>query len=547
MEKDPLLSQTGGRPPNNLEKPLCNANGEACAFLNDQTNEKPSGCQSEAHITLTSKDGTNNNNINKNSQLGKEFFDAVFSCQPPLTEFNENPQESQNSNNIKILENIQIPTTVFQNETCINHEAFSVSSLEEEFQTVKNKKRKIQGDVKIDLSKCKFKSFNMTDDNINRTNKYSLLGDLNIEAERPVSSTTRKPYDSKIDNDIQTQVRTKNSFCPPIFLENVNVKSLIDQLISKNVEFKIKNQSKYKTKLYFKDSSAHTEMMQLLKEKDIPSYTYTPKEHKRQSVVCRGLYYKSEINDIKSEIDRIIPDTVDSVTEFSTEYSRKQGIDTGLFLVILKPNRKVNELLGLKYILNQVVSWERPKASTKIPQCWRCQRWGHYSQNCSRPYSCVKCNDKHGPGECTFNSEGNETPFCVNCNENGHSSNYRGCPSYRKYVSLRKKSNQEANDRKRSATENVARALNTSNAITSDKPFSSLFKNSNDIPSQDRPEKPTIIREFMELAKILCAPDPLTLEDRINNFMGNYKSMSRDQARKECLSLIKDIQNVYGP
>lgn len=581
MERDPLLSQSGGRPPNGAKKKTTNSKHEKCSSKNYSNVKIDSNPPDSKHKTQTpNKNVTSSDDVvvskqldiianaskieeqsqnqlcqdtDKTSQLGKHFYDAVFANQlpstTPLTNIQDaNAQKSceNHKNNVQILENIQIPNLEMGNyETFMDHESISISSIEDEFRTVKNKKRKFQGDVNIDISKCQFNKLDKLVNNINRTNKYSLLGDLNLESENP--HINKNPINSKINNDSQPQVRSRNTYCPPIFLENINVKSLIDQLNSKNVEFKIKNQSKYRSKLYFRDPSAHSEMMQLLKEKEISSYTYTPKEYKRQSLVCRGLYYKSDIDDIKTEIDSIVPDTVDSITKFSTEYSRKQGIDTGLFLVILKPNRRANELLGVKYILNQVVSWERPKASTKVPQCWRCQKWGHYSRNCSRPFSCVKCNEKHSPGECKFVPENNELPFCVNCNESGHTSNYRGCPAYKKYVKFRKDSLMEARNRKLSAADNVARALNASNNIVGDRSFSSLFDVMNVVQTQNRPEKPVIIQEFMKIAKILCAPEPMTLEDKIYNFMQNYKSMGKVQAKQECLSLIKEIQDGYGP
>lgn len=65
--------------------------------------------------------------------------------------------------------------------------------------------------------------------------------------------------------------------------------------------------------------------------------------------------------------------------------------------------------------------------------------------------------------------------------------------------------------------------------------------------TENKQEKPVLVQEFMKIARMLCAPEPITLKDKIYDFMQSYKSMSRDQARKECQSLMKEIQNVYGP
>ena len=63
-------------------------------------------------------------------------------------------------------------------------------------------------------------------------------------------------------------------FCPPIFLYDVNIKGLSEQLEAKTpkIHFKIKNVNKHKSKLYISDVSVHAEMMSILREKNIKSY-----------------------------------------------------------------------------------------------------------------------------------------------------------------------------------------------------------------------------------------------------------------------------------
>lgn len=574
MDKITSGSQAGGRPP---EKDIKSINPNVNNSFGKANGNTP-GSQ-----TGSIPRKTRNGNINKissntierlpkkstgtklrakaaNNNLANELLNAVFeedSSPPTISATDSSPltisatdihQESMApNNNVNILEDIALPRwiEVGSLENNMEYETNSNSSIDDEFKIVNNKKRRFEGDVKLDLKNFNFKKLDKVDTSVNRSNKYSLLGELDIESERNVDNVNK--IDNRNNSNPPKKLGTRNSFCPPIFLQNVNVKSLVDQLKLKGIEFKIQNQSKYKSKLYLKDASAHSEMMQLLREKEIVSYSYTPREFKRQSIVCRGLYYRSDVNEIKQELDKIVPDTIDSVSKFSTEYSKRQGIDTGLFLVTLKTDRRVKEILGIKYILNQVVSWERPKASTKIPQCWRCQLWGHFSRNCNRPFACIKCDKKHAPGECAYVLGSGVAPFCVNCKENGHTSNFRGCPAYKRYVSLRKKSLEASKARKNLAVVNVDRELALSNVITSGRSFASLLGNSNASSVQNKPGKPAIIEEFMKIARMFCDPEPISLEDRIRNFLVSYKTLSKDQARKECLSLMKDIQNVYGP
>lgn len=52
----------------------------------------------------------------------------------------------------------------------------------------------------------------------------------------------------------------------------------------------------------------------------ISSYSYTAEETKRKSLVLRELFCDTDIADIKKEIDFICPNTIDSVTKFTTVF-----------------------------------------------------------------------------------------------------------------------------------------------------------------------------------------------------------------------------------
>lgn len=115
-------------------------------------------------------------------------------------------------------------------------------------------------------------------------------------------------------------------------------------------------------------------MIELLRMKEVPSYSYTPRQLRRIKIVLKELHHRT---DLKDELGLLIPDTVDTVSKFSTEYSKNNGINTGMFQVTLIPRKSIEEVSAQKYICSQRVSWEMPKANMKVIQCWRCQQWGH--------------------------------------------------------------------------------------------------------------------------------------------------------------------------
>lgn len=198
-------------------------------------------------------------------------------------------------------------------------------------------------------------------------------------------------------------------------------------------------------------------------------------------------------------------------------------------------------------MLDQVISWERPNSNFREVQCKRCQKWGHIARNCSRPFSCVKCDSVHEPGACLQGQNG-DNPKCVNCGEIGHPASWRGCSAFKEYQEFRVKLSKEASERRRMASENVSRSIIQSGFVSGGKSYASCFHqagntNSSDVRKQAR-ESP-LVSEFLEIAKVICGSEPL--EDRIRKFMLNYKTMSKEQAKQECLLLLKEVSESYGP
>lgn len=70
------------------------------------------------------------------------------------------------------------------------------------------------------------------------------------------------------------------------------------------------------------------------------------------------------------------------------------------------------------------VKIENFKTGKLIPQCKRCQRYGHTQRFCQRNPVCVKCAGNHATDTC--NKPKNIPAKCSNCAE-AHPANYRGC------------------------------------------------------------------------------------------------------------------------
>lgn len=370
-------------------------------------------------------------------------------------------------------------------------------------------------------------------------NRFALLSGLDIQNVQHASNSRKK----KPQSSATSAAPTKKTLCPPIFLFDVNIKLLVEQLEAKTpkIFFKIKNINKHKSKLYFADPLLHAEMLKLLREKPVKAYSFTPKELKQMSLVMRGLYYNIDLNVVKEALDKAVPGVVSKVTKYTTPFSIKNNFDTGLVLVSLLPGKTLNDVSHIHDVLSQTITWEKPNKKEKEIQCHRCQRWGHISKNCGSEFNCVKCDKKHPPGECLRSKSETSEPHCVNCAETGHPANWKGCPAYKKYVANRKERIQKARDEKEAASLNVKRTI-ASSFRSPGKSFANLFQSQ--ITQQ---KKPSIVDEFLKLANYFLAPEELSLEQEINIFLADFQKMPKNDAKEEFLRLLKKVRSTYGP
>lgn len=97
--------------------------------------------------------------------------------------------------------------------------------------------------------------------------------------------------------------------------------------------------------------------------------------------------------------------------------------------------------------------------------------------------------------------------------------------------------------RKQQASSKVLDAVKSCGYTIPGQSFASLFQNSPE--PKRKSEKPPIIVEFLKIANIICGAQ--TLEERIENFVKSYNTLSKDEARLQCLKLIDEVKQKYDP
>ncbi|GFV69032.1 putative RNA-directed DNA polymerase from transposon X-element [Trichonephila clavipes] len=88
-------------------------------------------------------------------------------------------------------------------------------------------------------------------------------------------------------------------------------------------------------------------------------------------------------------------------------------------------NSKIFDLTHLSYLQVKVEGY----LVRGITQCFNCNNFYHTAANCHMKPRCLKCGKNHATRNCLI-KERQENPFCINCQDYGHSACYTKCPKF---------------------------------------------------------------------------------------------------------------------
>lgn len=111
--------------------------------------------------------------------------------------------------------------------------------------------------------------------------------------------------------------------------------------------------------------------------------------------------------------------------------------------------QRILKRYGINKILRSKVIIEPIKRSKLIPQCKRCQAYGHTQKFCRKKAQCVKCAGYHLTIECK--KAANAKSKCIHCGKD-HPANYRGCLVAKELQKLREKKTKAPAENGRSYT-----------------------------------------------------------------------------------------------
>ncbi|KAI4501064.1 hypothetical protein M0802_003867 [Mischocyttarus mexicanus] len=286
-----------------------------------------------------------------------------------------------------------------------------------------------------DLKKRKISEFN------NNNNISSAPTPTKWLQEIPMSNLFNLLEDStETQNNTEKQEETKAVKPPPIYIEAEVIDpllELLDETAGRN-NYIIKQLKENQVKVQTSTPDTFRKVINALKNKNAGYHTYQEKNEKSYKIVIRGLHSKSNTVKIINELGKLGHKvrSINNIIKFDT----KQPLP--LFSIELASQDNNKNIYEINNLLNTIIKIEPPKTERDIPQCTRCQAYGHTKNYCNRNPASVKCAQKHLTTHCPQVGK-IEKVICVNCNGN-HPANYKGCQTrkllqQKLFLTLRKK------------------------------------------------------------------------------------------------------------
>uniref|UniRef100_A0A2A4JZV6 Pre-C2HC domain-containing protein n=1 Tax=Heliothis virescens TaxID=7102 RepID=A0A2A4JZV6_HELVI len=237
----------------------------------------------------------------------------------------------------------------------------------------------------------------------------------------------------------QGEKTKKTPLPPPIVVENINnYQEFYDLLVANltNDSFVAKMMNGERVKINSSNAESYRtidyRLTSLLLQNNCYWYSYENKQDRPIRVMAKKLHSscapKRIIEDLESQGYKI----QDAVNKLS--WRSKEPLN--MFMLSFDKNEDVNRIYNIKTILGCKVDIQPLKTSKLLPQCKRCQAYGHTQKYCSKEPRCVKCTGKHLTRDCTKPTD--TKPKCVHCGE-AHPASYRGCVVAKELQQLKNK------------------------------------------------------------------------------------------------------------
>lgn len=214
---------------------------------------------------------------------------------------------------------------------------------------------------------------------------------------------------------------------PPLFVANVKdinpLTHVLNEVAKNNFTLRVINHEE--VKIQAKTAEFYDVIVAELKKRNTEYHSYQKKQDRPFRVVLKNMHCSSDTETLKTELEELGHHVI-QITNIQNRFNKSK---LPMFYIDMKvaPNNK--DVYNIEFLLNTKIKFEAPNKKREIPQCTRCQRYGHTKNFCSRQPRCVKCAGNHQTSSCSI-KERTSNVKCVHC-EGNHPANYKGCAIYK--------------------------------------------------------------------------------------------------------------------
>jgi len=229
----------------------------------------------------------------------------------------------------------------------------------------------------------------------------------------------------KIAND--KPIITRKNKPPPVILSNVVEYPKVNKILKEvQINYKVNMMNNHQLKINVEKEGEYRELTKIINEANLEWHTYENKLTRPIKVMARNLHPSCHPEDIKQELKckgfKII-EVVNKIKKIKKN-EEETIVKLPLFMLTFENTENIDKIYKIEFIQHMRVKIEALKKTNLIPQCKKCQRYGHTQKFCQRLAKCVKCAGSHLSTNCDKDKK--VTPKCANCLE-AHPANYRGC------------------------------------------------------------------------------------------------------------------------
>lgn len=342
-----------------------------------------------------------------------------------------------------------------------------------------------------------------------------------------------------------TTIKTSPIKPPPIVTRGVVVANFFQSLQMEEITATCKMSNTGKQQIRCPDMDNHKKVLQKMRDVGIQGHTYTSKSERTGVIVLKGVHGSTLPKDIQEDIMRQTGVNA-RVSQVETTKSKQLGFKIGTYIISTDKWEEIAEITKISHIgYHEGVLWERLRKFGPI-QCRRCQRLGHVSRNCLNEYRCVKCPEKHQPGQCRriFNEENAAEAFCQLCQQKGHVSSYTECPRKAKVAQAVNNMRQQKEAVKQQSWAQVAQGVSFADCLRpSHQPQTQKQHPTTKQQEGHQRYQPNAEKSFFEQeSKKLFNSDFSTITSKMREFIPYYKNIQGlDEQKLAFISFVLEL------